>query len=216
MAVSSSMVPLGTQAPDFTLPDTSGTMTGRDDFTAAPALLVAFLCNHCPYVRHVETALGTLLSHYPDLAVVGICTNDADAYPDDRPHELAGQARRAGWISPSVGDAGQKAARAFHAACTPDFFLYDSARRLAYRGAFDQSTPGNGKPLTGELLRAAIELALAGPPGPTPARRPARPAHRVGSGRPAGARAAPAQHGLLNQMAVLTIFMTGAPVARPL
>ena len=96
MAVSSLMVPLGTQAPGFTLPDTSGTMTGRDDFTAAPALLVAFLCNHCPYVRHVETALGALLSRYPDLAVVGICTNDADAYPGDRPHELAGQARRAG------------------------------------------------------------------------------------------------------------------------
>lgn len=79
MAASSLMVPLGTPAPGFTLPDTSGTMIGGDDFTAAPALLVAFLCNHCPYVRHVETALGTLLSHYPDLAVVGICTNDADA-----------------------------------------------------------------------------------------------------------------------------------------
>ena len=116
MTASSSMVPLGTQAPDFTLPDTSGTMTGRDDFTAAPALLVAFLCNHCPYVRHVETALGTLLSHYPDLAVVGICTNDADAYPGDRPHELAGQARRAGWNFPYLVDAGQKAGRAYHAA----------------------------------------------------------------------------------------------------
>ena len=170
MAVSSSMVPLGTQAPDFTLPDTSGTMTGRDDFTAAPALLVAFLCNHCPYVRHVETALGTLLSHYPDLAVVGICTNDAGAYPDDRPHELGGQARRAGWNFPYLADADQEAGRAYHAACTPDFFLYDSARRLAYRGAFDQSTPGNGKPVTGELLRAAIELTLAGQPVPEPHR----------------------------------------------
>lgn len=105
------MVPLGAQAPEFTLPDTSGTMTGRDDFTAAPALLVAFLCNHCPYVRHVETALGTLLSHYPDLAVVGIYTNDADAYPDDRPHELAGQARRAGWNFPYLVDADQKVGR---------------------------------------------------------------------------------------------------------
>ena len=108
---SSMMVPLGTQAPGFTLPDTSGIMAGRDDFTAAPALLVAFLCNHCPYVRHVETALGTLLSHYPDLAVVGICTNDADAYPDDRPHELAGQARRAGWNFPYLVDADQKRPR---------------------------------------------------------------------------------------------------------
>jgi peroxiredoxin len=170
MAASSLMVPLGTQAPGFALPDTSGTMTGRDDFAAAPALLVAFLCNHCPYVRHVETALGTLLSHYPDLAVVGICTNDADAYPGDRPDELAGQARRAGWKFPYLVDADQQAGRAYHAACTPDFFLYDSARRLAYRGAFDQSTPGNGKPVTGELLRAAIELTLAGQPVPEPHR----------------------------------------------
>ena len=90
MAVSSLMVPLGTQAPGFTLPDTSGVIAGIDDFAAAPALLVAFLCNHCPYVRHIETALGALLSRYPDLAVAGICTNDADAYPGDRPHELAG------------------------------------------------------------------------------------------------------------------------------
>ena len=91
MAASSLMVPLGSQAPAFSLPDTSGVMTGIDDFAAAPALLVAFLCNHCPYVRHIETALGALLSHYPELAVVGICTNDAEAYPGDRPHELAGR-----------------------------------------------------------------------------------------------------------------------------
>ena len=119
MAVSSLMVPLGTQAPGFTLPDTSGTMTGRDDFADQPALLVAFLCNHCPYVRHVETALGALLSRYPDLAVVGICTNDADAYPRDRPHELAGQSRRAGWTFPYLVDADQKAGRAYHAGLLP-------------------------------------------------------------------------------------------------
>ena len=170
MAVSSLMVPLGTQAPGFTLADTDGTMRGLDDFGAAPALLVAFLCNHCPYVRHLETALGALLSRYPALAVAGICTNDADAYPDDRPHELAQQARRAGWTFPYLVDADQKAGRAYHAAGTPDFFLYDSARRLAYRGAFDHSTPGNGKPVTGELLRAAIELTLAGQPVPEPHR----------------------------------------------
>ena len=128
MAVSSLMVPLGTQAPGFTLPDTSGVMAGIDDFADAPALLIAFLCNHCPYVRHIETALGALLSRYPDLAVVGICTNDADAYPGDRPHELAGQARRAGWTFPYLVNAGQTVGRAYHAACTPDFFLYDSAR----------------------------------------------------------------------------------------
>jgi peroxiredoxin len=171
MAASSLMVPLGTPAPGFTLPDTSGVMTGLDDFAAAPALLIAFLCNHCPYVRHIETALGALLSHYPDLAVAAICTNDADAYPGDRPHELTAQARRAGWTFPYLVDTGQTAGRAYHAACTPDFFLYDSTRRLAYRGAFDQSTPGNGKPVTGELLRAAIELTLAGQPVPEPHRR---------------------------------------------
>ena len=98
------------------------------------------------------------------------CTNNADAYPDDRPHELAGQARRAGWNFPYLVDADQKVGRAYHAACTPDFFLYDSARRLAYRGAFDQSTPGKGKPVTGELLRAAIELTLVGQPVPEPHR----------------------------------------------
>ncbi len=170
MAVSSLMVPLGTQAPGFALPDTVGTMTGLDDFAAAPALLVAFLCNHCPYVRHIETGLGALLSRSPDLAVVGICSNDADAYPDDRPDELARQARRAGWDFPYLVDAGQQAGRDYNAACTPDFFLYDSARRLAYRGAFDHSTPGNGEPVTGELLGTAIELTLAGQPVPEPHR----------------------------------------------
>jgi peroxiredoxin len=170
MAVSSLMVPLGTQAPDFALADTSGTVVRRDEFADAPGLLVAFLCNHCPYVRHVETALGTLLSQYPDLAVVGICTNDADAYPEDGPRQLAAQARRAGWNFPYLVDADQQVGRAYHAACTPDFFLYDAERRLAYRGAFDESTPGNGKPVTGQLLRDAIELTLAGQPVPEPHR----------------------------------------------
>ncbi len=170
MAASSLMVPLGTRAPGFALPDTGGAMTRIDDFAAAPALLVAFLCNHCPYVRHIETVLGTLLSGYPDLAVAGICSNDAGAYPADRPQELAGQARRADWTFPYLVDAGQDVGRAYRAACTPDFFLYDSARLLAYRGAFDQSTPGNGKPVTGELLGAAIELTLVGQPVPGPHR----------------------------------------------
>jgi peroxiredoxin len=170
MAVPSLMVPLGTQAPDFALADTSGTVVRLGDFAGAPALLVAFLCNHCPYVRHVETALGALLSGHPDLAVVGVCTNDADAYPDDAPPRLAEQARRAGWSFPYLVDAGQEVGRAYNAACTPDFFLYDAEVRLAYRGAFDESTPGNGRPVTGELLRGAIELTLAGKAVPEPHR----------------------------------------------
>jgi len=170
MAVSSLMVPLGTAAPDFALPNTAGTVFQRDDFADAPALLVAFLCNHCPYVRHIETALGELLAGYPDLAVVGVCTNDADAYPDDAPEHLAEQATRAGWRFPYLVDGGQDVGRAYHAACTPDFFLYDVQRALAYRGAFDDSTPGNGKPLTGADLRTAIGLVLAGKAVPEPHR----------------------------------------------
>jgi peroxiredoxin len=170
MAVSSLMVPLGTPAPDFTLADLAGGTVRRDDFAAAPALLVAFLCNHCPYVRHLEAELGQVLAQYPDLAVVGVCTNDADAYPEDRPDQLADQARRAGWTFPYLLDADQEVGRAYNAACTPDFFLYDRPRGLAYRGAFDESTPGNGVPVTGDLLRAAVERVLAGEPVPEPHR----------------------------------------------
>jgi peroxiredoxin len=170
MAVSSLMVPLGTPAPEFALPDLTGTTVRLDDLGTAPALLVAFLCNHCPYVRHIEAELGRLLAGYPNLAVVGVCTNDVEAYPDDRPDRLVTQARRAGWTFPYLLDTGQDVGRAYSAACTPDFFLYDGQRRLAYRGAFDQSTPGNGLPVTGDLLRAAVEHVLAGEPVPEPHR----------------------------------------------
>jgi uncharacterized membrane protein/peroxiredoxin len=170
MAVSSLMVPLGTLAPDFALPDLAGTTVRRDDFAAAPALLVVFVCNHCPYVRHIEAELSKVLAQCPSLAVVGICTNDIDAYPDDRPERLAEQAQRAGWVFPYLLDHDQQVGRAYNAACTPDFFLYDRQRRLAYRGAFDESTPGNGKPVTGDLLRAAVEQVLAGKPVPEPHR----------------------------------------------
>jgi peroxiredoxin len=170
MAVSSQMVPLGTPAPDFALPDLAGRTVRRDDFAAAPGLLVAFLCNHCPYVRHVEAGLGRLLARHPDLAVVGVCANDTDVYPDDRPEHLVEQARRAGWSFPYLVDSEQTVARAYQAACTPDFFLYDTQRRLAYRGAMDDSTPGSGKSVTGELLDAAIRRVLAGEPVPEPHR----------------------------------------------
>jgi len=170
MAVASMMVPLGTSVPDFTLVDLAGKTVRRDDFAGAPALLVCFLCNHCPYVRHIEAEFGRVLARHPGLAVVGICTNDADAYPDDRPEELARQADRAAWTFPYLIDADQTVGRAFSAACTPDLFLYDADRRLAYRGAFDESTPGNGKPVNGALLDAAVSLVLAGKPVPEPHR----------------------------------------------
>jgi peroxiredoxin len=164
------MVPLGTPAPDFALPDLDDRSVDRRDFTGAPALLVAFLCNHCPYVQHVEVEFGRVLARHPDLAVVGICTNDADAYPDDAPPRLAEQASRAGWTFPYLVDADQAVGRAYRAACTPDFFLYDAEHRLAYRGAFDDSTPGNRRPVTGALLEQAIIAVLAGQAVPEPHR----------------------------------------------
>ena len=169
MAVESTMVPLGSPLPGFALPDVTGRVVDPSGLTA-PALLVAFLCNHCPYVRHVEAELGRVLARHPDLDVLGICTNDAEAYPDDAPDHLAEQARRAGWTFPYLVDAGQEVGRSFQAACTPDFLLYDARRRLAYRGAFDTSTPGNGQPVTGALLEAAVEAVLAGRDVPEPHR----------------------------------------------
>jgi len=138
MATSSLMVPLGTSAPTFELPSVDGFAVALSDL-AGPALLVMFLCNHCPYVRHIETALAATLTGYTErgLAAVGICSNDADAYPDDAPDRLAQQARRAGFTFPYLVDASQQTAKAYRAACTPDFFLYDAERKLAYRGAFD-------------------------------------------------------------------------------
>ena len=167
MAVSSLMVPVGTAMPAFALPALSGELVESSRFAGAP-LLVAFLCNHCPYVQHVESELGRVLAEVPGLAAVGVCTNDAAAYPDDDAAHLAAQAERAGWAFPYLLDASQEVGRAFRAACTPDFFLYAADGTLAYRGAMDGSTPGNGKPVTGEHLRAAIALVLAGQPVPEP------------------------------------------------
>ncbi|KWX04252.1 alkyl hydroperoxide reductase [Carbonactinospora thermoautotrophica] len=171
MAVSSVMVPLGTPAPDFRLPAVGGGTVALADLRG-PALLVMFICNHCPYVRHIEKALGATVAEYAErgLAAVGICANDTDAYPDDTPEHLAEQARRAGFTFPYLVDETQEVARAYRAVCTPDLFLYDAERRLAYRGAFDASTPKNGVPVTGELLRAALDRVLAGEPVPEPHR----------------------------------------------
>lgn len=169
MAVASSMVPLGTPLPAFSLPDLNGQVVTSSAYAGQP-LLVAFTCNHCPYVKHVETTFAEVVHRYPDLAVVAICSNDATAYPEDGPAGLTAQAERANWDFPYLVDDSQEVGRAFSAACTPDFFLYDAAGHLAYRGAMDDSTPGNGNPLTGELLDGAIALVLAGEAVPEPHR----------------------------------------------
>jgi peroxiredoxin len=171
MAVNSLMVDIGTPAADFRLPRADGAgEVGLADLADAPALLVVFLSNHCPYVRHIESALGAFAREYAGrgLATVGICANDVTAYPDDAPERLVEQARRAGFEFPYLVDEDQRVARAYRAACTPDFFLYDRQRRLAYRGQFDDSRPGSGKPVTGESLRRAVDLVLAGQPVPEP------------------------------------------------
>jgi peroxiredoxin len=169
MAVDSLMVPLGTRAPDFDLPTVDGGRVRLADLDAT-AVVVMFLCNHCPYVRHVEDGLGRLAADLADrdVAFVGICSNDADAYPDDAPAGLADQARRAAWSFPYAVDEEQTVGRAYRAACTPDFFVYGPDRTLAYRGAMDASSPGNDVPVTGERLRDAIEHVLAGEDVPEP------------------------------------------------
>jgi peroxiredoxin len=170
MAVTSFMVPVGSPAPEFSLPAVDGAQVSLKDFAEAPALLVAFLCNHCPYVRHVESAFGRFTTEYAEkgLATVGICANDAESYPDDDTAHLIEQATRAGFRFPYLIDAEQHVARAYHAACTPDLFVYDAQRRLAYRGQFDDTRPNSGRVATGESLRAAVDLVLAGQPVPEP------------------------------------------------
>ncbi|WP_222850952.1 thioredoxin family protein [Phytoactinopolyspora mesophila] len=172
MAVESRDTTVGTPAPDFALPSVDGEEFTLASFSGASALLVAFVCNHCPYVQHIESSFGALTGEYAKhgLATVAICTNDADAYPDDDAEHLQAQANRAGWQFPYLIDADQRVGLAYGAVCTPDLFLYDADRRLAYHGAFDESTPGNHKPVTGASLRAAFDLVLAGKPVPLPHR----------------------------------------------
>ena len=171
MAASSLMVPLGTPAHDFELPSFDGTTVKLADLDGR-ALLVMFLCNHCPYVRHVERRLGEVVADYAarDLAAVAVNSNDLDAYPEDGPAGMAEQAHRAGFGFPYLLDEGQQVAADYRAMCTPDLFVYDADRRLAYRGAFDDSTPRNGNPVTGALLRDALDLVLEAQPVPEPHR----------------------------------------------
>ena len=162
----STMLPLGTLAPPFTLPDTSGKNVSISDFQNAPALLVMFICNHCPYVKHVRTGLAQLVRDYQarGVAAVGIMSNDAQSHPDDSPPKMAAEVKEAGYTFPYLYDESQAVARAYQAACTPDFFVFDREKRLVYRGQLDDSRPGNGIPVTGADLRAALDAVLAGKP----------------------------------------------------
>lgn len=167
MATTSLMLPLGTPAPAFQLRDVvSGQTYSLDSFTGKTALLVMFICRHCPYVVHIEGELAKLGQDYREksLGIIGISSNDPVAYPDDAPPKLKEMAGRLGLPFPFCCDETQEAAKAYRAVCTPDFYLFDRDRRLVYRGQLDDSRPGNGKPVTGRDLRAAIDAALADQP----------------------------------------------------
>ncbi len=160
------MLPLGTKAPPFRLPDAKGQLFSLPDFKAAPALLVMFMCNHCPYVKHIRDGLAKLARDYQprNVAVVGINSNDVASYPDDSPANMIKEAAAAGYIFPYLQDETQAVAKAYRAACTPDLYLFDKDQRLVYRGQFDDSRPGNGIPVTGKDIRAALDALLAGKP----------------------------------------------------
>jgi peroxiredoxin len=164
MATASTMLPLGTELPSFALPDVStGESINSDDFAGRP-LLVVFLCVHCPYVKRIQDGLAAFSRDYAGtpLAMVGIASNDPETYPDDAPTNMARVAAEVGYAFPIGFDETQDVARAFTAACTPDFFLFDANHRLAYRGQFDGARPSNDLPVTGEDLRAAAEAVLGG------------------------------------------------------
>ena len=166
----SQMVDLGTPAPDFALPDTTGNTVAKADFAGQP-LLVMFLCNHCPYVKYLRDHLAGTANEYQQkgIGVVGISSNDVENYPDDSPEKMAEEAAQAGYAFPYLYDETQAVAKAYRAACTPDFFLYDAEHRLVYRGQYDDSRPAregleSHHELTGADLRAAMDAVLTGEP----------------------------------------------------
>ena len=163
---SSTMLALGSKAPDFRLPDTGGATVALSDYREAPALLVIFLCNHCPYVKHVRHCLAALASEYQarGVAVVGISSNDVATHPDDSPAKMATEKAEVGYTFPYLYDETQAVAHSYQAACTPDFYLFDGDQSLVYRGQMDASRPGNNVPVSGRDLRSALEAILAGKP----------------------------------------------------
>lgn len=169
-ATPSTMLPLGTPAPDFDLPDT--TQPGRrvvlKDFADAKLLVVSFLCNHCPFVKHVQDEFAAIAREYQPkgVAFVAISSNDVENYPDDAPEKMTAEAKSAGYAFPYLYDESQEVAKAHRAACTPDFYVFDADRKLIYRGQMDDSRPKSDIPVTGSDLRAALDAALAGEPLP--------------------------------------------------
>jgi peroxiredoxin len=165
-AVPSTMLEIGTRAPDFTLPSAGGGTVSLNDFSGSRALLVMFICNHCPFVKHLRAKLTELTRRYREkgVAVVAINANDWNAYPDDSPEKMDREVREHGYDFPYLCDETQEVARAYRAACTPDFFLFDADRKLVYRGQFDDSRPGNEIPVTGKDLSRALDALLQGVP----------------------------------------------------
>ncbi len=162
----SSMLPLGTPAPEFSLPATDGKTVSLRDFGDAKALIVVFMCNHCPYVKHIRGQLAQLGRDVADMgvAMVGINANDPVAYPDDNLEAMKREVAAHGYTFPYVLDESQAVAKAYRAACTPDFYLFDGDQKLVYRGQLDPSRPGNGVPVDGRDLRAALQATLTGEP----------------------------------------------------
>ncbi|MHC4444142.1 MAG: thioredoxin family protein [Planctomycetota bacterium] len=168
--VNSNMLALGTSAPDFRLPNTKRRIVSLSDYKGAPALLVIFMCNHCPYVKYIRKALAQLAREYQTkgVAIVGINSNDVENYPDDHPDKMGEEVADVGYTFDYLYDETQEVAKAYSAACTPDFFLFDRDLKLVYRGQFDDSRPGNNQPITGADLRAALDTVLAGSQVPDP------------------------------------------------
>jgi peroxiredoxin len=169
----SQMLPLGTNAPAFSLPDAGGRVWSLADAAGSDAYLIMFICNHCPFVKHVRRELAQLGNDYAtrNVAVFAINSNDFDAYPDDSPPKMKEEAKTYEYVFPYLVDADQSVAKAYRAACTPDFYVFDDEQRLVYRGQLDDSRPSNGKPVTGRDVRAALDAVLDGKPvrdGQTP------------------------------------------------
>ncbi|MCA9172862.1 MAG: thioredoxin family protein [Planctomycetales bacterium] len=165
----STMLPLGTPAPDFSLLNVDGQTVSRDDFQGAKAMLVMFICNHCPFVKHIAHELAALGHEYQQrgVAVVAVNSNDTGKHPEDSPEQMVHEVEARGYTFPYLFDEEQEMAKAYRAACTPDFFVFDAEGRLAYRGQLDGSRPGNDVQVTGEDLRGALDLVLAGQPAPS-------------------------------------------------